>query len=72
MTGHRSSEPGRASSHDFALAHEFGVEFGAVQGQVDVEVDAVESALRGVHALKVLFEVLPAEVRSESDDFLNA
>ena len=56
------SEPRGATTHDFALADELGVEFGAVQGEVDVEVDAVEGALRRVHALEVFLEVLAAEV----------
>jgi hypothetical protein len=56
------SEPRGASTHDFALADKLGVEFGTVQGEVDVEVHAVEGTLWRVHALKVLFEVLAAEV----------
>lgn len=55
-------EAGRAATHDLALTHELGVELRAVQGEVDVEVDAVEGALGSVHALEVLFEVLSAEV----------
>ena len=54
----RLPESSCAATHDFALADELGVEFGAVEREVDVEVDAVESALRGVHAFKVFFEVL--------------
>lgn len=34
------SEPGGAAAHDLALADELGVEFGAVEGEEDVEVDA--------------------------------
>jgi len=34
------SESGCAAPHDFALADELGVEFGAVEGEEDVEVDA--------------------------------
>lgn len=67
----RSPEPGRAPTHDFALADQLGVELAAVEGEVDVEVDAVESALRGIHTLEVLFEVLAAEIGSQGDDFLN-
>jgi hypothetical protein len=52
------SESRCAAAHDLALAHQLGVEFGPVQREVDVEVDAVECALRGVHALEVLLEVL--------------
>lgn len=51
------SKPRRAAAHDLALADKLSVEFGTVERQVDVEVDAVEGALRGVHAFKVLFEV---------------
>ena len=54
------------------MANELGVEFGAVEGEVDIEVHAVESALRRVHALKVLLEVLAAEVGGECDNFLDA
>jgi hypothetical protein len=54
------------------LANELGVEFGAVEGEVDIEVHAVESTLRRVHALKVLLEVLAAEVGGECDNFLDA
>lgn len=54
------------------MADELGIEFGAVEGEVDVEVHSVESALRSVHALKVLLEVLAAEVGGERDDFLDA
>ena len=67
----RLSESRCAAAHDLALAHQLGVEFGAVQREVDVEVDAVECALRGIHALKVLLEVLARQVRSERDDFLD-
>lgn len=47
-----------AATHDLALADELGVEFGAVEREVNVKVDAVKSALRGIHAFKILFEVL--------------
>ena len=53
------------------MANKLGVEFGAVESEVDVEVDAVEGALWGVHALEVLLEVLSRQVRSERDDFLD-
>lgn len=56
------SESCRTSAHDFALANKLGVEFGAVEGKVDVEVHAVESTLRRVHALEVLLQVLAAEI----------
>ena len=54
------------------MTNEFGVELGAVESEVDVEVHSVESTLRSVHALKVLLEVLAAEVGGECDDFLDA
>ena len=66
------SEPGRATAHDFALADELGVEFRAVEGEVDVEVDAVEGSLRRVHALEVFLEVLAAQVGGQGDDFFYA
>jgi len=66
------SETCGTSTHDFALANELGVELGAIEGEVDVEVHSVESALGSVHALKVLLEVLAAEVGGECDDFLDA
>ena len=64
------SESGGAATHDLALANELGVEFGTVEGQVDVEVDAVEGSLRRVHAFEILFEVLSGKVGGKSDDFL--
>jgi hypothetical protein len=54
------------------LADELGVEFRTVQSKINVEVDAIEGSLGGVHALKVLLEVLAAEVRGKSNDFLDA
>ena len=66
-----SPEPRCAAAHDFALAYQLGIEFAAVEGEIDIEVDTVESALRGVHALKVLFEILAREVGGEGDDFLD-
>jgi hypothetical protein len=65
-------EPCRAAAHDLALANELGVELGTVKREVDVEVYAVEGALGSVHALKVLLEVLAAEIGSEGDNFLDA
>ena len=65
-------KPGGAAAHDLALAHELGVEFRTVEGEVDVKVDAVEGTLGRVHALKVLFEVLAGEIGGEGDDFLDA
>lgn len=47
-----------AATHNLVLAHQLGAELAAVQGEVDVKVDAVEDTLRRVHALEVGFEVL--------------
>ena len=69
--GQQLSESRCAAAHDLALAHQLGVELGAVEREVDVEVDAVEGALWGVHALEVLLEVLSRQVRSERNDFLD-
>jgi hypothetical protein len=51
-----------AATHDFALTDKLGVEFRAVEREVNVEVDAVEGALGRVHAFKVLFEVFAREI----------
>ena len=53
------SESRRATTHDLALAHQLGVELGPVQREVDIEVDAVERALRRIHPLEVLLQILP-------------
>jgi hypothetical protein len=66
------SESCGTSAHDFALTNELGVEFGTVESKVDVEIHSVEGALGCVHALKVLLEILAAEVRGKRDDFLDA
>ena len=54
------------------MADELGVELGAVECEVDIEVDAIECALWSVHALEVLFEVLSAEVGCQGDNLLYA
>ena len=64
----RLSEAGAAAAHDLALADELGAELGAVEREIDVEVYPVERPLRRVHALKVLLEVLPGQVRRKSDN----
>ena len=61
----------REAAHDLALADELGVEFGAVQCQVDIEVDTVESSLWRVHAFEVLLEILARKLGGKSDDFLD-
>ena len=66
------SESRRAATHDLALADKLSIEFRTVESKVDVEIDAVESALRSIHALEVLLEVLAAEIGGEGDNFLNA
>jgi hypothetical protein len=54
------------------LTYQLGVEFRAVEREVNVKVDAVEGALRCVHAFEIFLEVLAAQIRGESDDFLDA
>ena len=66
------SEASSAAAHDLALADQLGVELGAIESEVDVEVDTIERALWGVHTLEVLLEVLSAEIGGECDNFLNA
>lgn len=61
-----------ATPHHLALTHQLGIEFAAVERKIDVEIHAVESALRRIHALKVFLEILAREIGGESDDFLNA
>lgn len=58
----RLPEPGRAATHDLALANKLCVEFGSVEGEVDVEIHAVECALGCVHAFEVLLEVFAREI----------
>lgn len=70
--GSRLPELGPAAAHDLVLAHQLGTEFTSIQSKVNVEVDAVEDTLRGVHALEVRLEVLAREVRRERDNFLDA
>lgn len=54
----RLSKPSRAAAHNLTLADELSVELGSVEGKIDVEVHTVERALRSVHPLKVLLEIL--------------
>jgi hypothetical protein len=68
----RLSEARSTSAHDFALAYELGVELGTVECEVNVKINAVKCTLGCIHALKVFFKVLAAEVRGESDHFLDA
>ena len=66
----RLSESGRAATHDLSLTNELCIEFGTIEGKVNIKVNTVESPLRGIHPLKVLFEVLSRKVRSQGDNFL--
>ena len=66
------SKPRRTPPHRLTLADELGIELAAVEGEVDIEVNAVESALGRVHALEILFEILPREIRRQGDDFFDA
>ena len=65
-------ELGPTTAHDLSLADQLSAELTAIEREIDVKVHTVESTLRGIHALKVRFEVLPREVRCECDDFLDA
>lgn len=64
-------ESSSTPTHNLALAHELCVELAAVEGKVDVKVDAVEGALGRVHSFKVLLEVLAGKVRRQSHDFFD-
>jgi len=48
-----------AMTHNFALADQLGVEFAAVEREVNVEINAVEGSLWRVHSLKVFLKVFP-------------
>lgn len=67
-----SSESGRAPAHDLTLTDQLSVELAAVQRQINVEIHAIKGALRGVHALKVLFERLSRQVGSQRNYFFYA
>ena len=54
------------------MTDKLGIELAAVESEVDVEVDAVEGSLGGIHALEVLLEILAREVGGQGDDFLDA
>lgn len=56
--GARSSEPCNASAHDFALTHQLGLEFAAVESEVNIKIDSIEGALGRINALTVLLEIL--------------
>jgi hypothetical protein len=67
-----SPKPRSTSPHHLPLAHQLGVELAPIKREIDIEVNAVESALRRIHPLKILFEVLPREIARQSHDFLDA
>lgn len=71
-TKSHSSESRRASTHDFALTDQFGIEFASVEREVNVEIHSVKRALRRIHALKVLFERLARQIRCERDYFFDS
>lgn len=62
----------RTASHNLSLADKFGTQFRTVEREVDIEIDTIECSLWSVHTLKVLLQVLAAEIRGEGDDFLDA
>jgi hypothetical protein len=66
------SEACRAAAHDLALANEFSVELRTVESEVDIEIHTVEGALRSVHALEILLEILAAQIRCQCHDLLDA
>lgn len=68
----RLPELGAAAAHDLVLADQFGAEFTAVQGEVDVKVYSVEDTLGRVHAFEVSLQILARQVRGEGDDLLDA
>jgi hypothetical protein len=49
-------------TNDFTLENDFSAQLRAIQGKVDVEVDAVEGTLWGVHTLKIFLKVLAAKI----------
>jgi hypothetical protein len=56
------SETGSAATHHFTLADQLSIKFGSVKREVYVEIDAIEGALRRIHAFKVLLKVLAGQV----------
>ena len=69
---HILSESCPTPSHNLALAYQLSTELGAVQRQVNVEVDPIEGALWCVHTLEVLFQVLARQIRCERDNLLDS
>lgn len=66
-----SSESCAAPAHDIALTHQLGIKLTSIQCEIDVKVNTIESALRRIHPLKVLFEILSGEITGQGDDFLD-
>jgi hypothetical protein len=56
------SKASRATTNGFTLANDFSTQLRAIQGKVDVEVDAVEGTLWGVHTLKIFLKILAAKI----------
>lgn len=63
VVGVSLTESSGAAAHDFSLTDKFGVEFAAVEGEIDVKVDPVESSLGGIHPFEILLEILSGKVR---------
>lgn len=61
-----------ATTHNFTLTHQLGVEFRSIESEVDIEVDTIECALGCVHSFEVLLEILSRQVRCECYDLLDA
>mgnify|MGYP007126126597 CR=1 FL=1 len=57
-----SFESCSAPTHHLALADQFGIELGPVQGKVNVKVHSIESTIGRIHALEILLQVLAGEV----------
>ena len=65
------SEPCRTPPHRFALADELGIKFATVERKVDIEVNPIERALRRIHPLEILLQILPRQIRRQRHDFLD-
>ena len=67
-----SSESRGTPTHDLALTDQLGIELAPVQRQIDVKVDTIEGTLRGVHSLKILFQIFARQIRREGHDFFDS
>jgi len=54
------------------LTDELGIKLGAVECEVNIKVNPVKDTLGRVHALKVFFEILAAQIRGKGNDFFDA